>query len=155
MTCRQKGRRCDRVRPACNRCLSKGVICAGYPDKFRFCGPASRGKWKSLEAPSTNYFTNPPASTFSPLEYEPAQTIPSPAEPPAPELSPTEPDHEDGETASEKEEAEIALLSPMLNLTPDSQMEIDEIIASDEAERLISHCKWANFALLCSKLISE
>lgn len=51
LTCRQKSRRCDRARPACKRCISKGLECGGYPDKFRFCGIASRGKWKNQDAP--------------------------------------------------------------------------------------------------------
>ncbi|KAJ5628205.1 fungal-specific transcription factor domain-containing protein [Penicillium lividum] len=51
LTCRQKSRRCDRTRPMCKRCISKGLQCGGYPDKFRFCGIASRGKWKNRDAP--------------------------------------------------------------------------------------------------------
>ncbi|KAJ5938210.1 fungal-specific transcription factor domain-containing protein [Penicillium verhagenii] len=51
LTCRQKSRKCDRTQPICKRCISKGLTCGGYPDKFRFCGIASRGKWKNLDAP--------------------------------------------------------------------------------------------------------
>ncbi|KAJ5600111.1 C6 zinc finger domain protein [Penicillium hetheringtonii] len=53
LTCRQKSRRCDRARPMCKRCISKGLQCGGYPEKFRFCGIASRGKWKNHNAPIT------------------------------------------------------------------------------------------------------
>lgn len=35
----------------CKRCITKGLQCGGYPDKFRFCGIASRGKWKNRDAP--------------------------------------------------------------------------------------------------------
>ncbi|KAJ5166699.1 fungal-specific transcription factor domain-containing protein [Penicillium canariense] len=52
LTCRQKSRRCDRARPMCKRCISRGLQCGGYPDKFRFCGIASRGKWKNRDAPT-------------------------------------------------------------------------------------------------------
>ncbi|OKP09596.1 Lovastatin diketide synthase LovF [Penicillium subrubescens] len=51
LTCRQKSRRCDRGRPMCKRCISKGLQCGEYPDKFRFCGIATRGKWKDRDAP--------------------------------------------------------------------------------------------------------
>jgi hypothetical protein len=60
-TCRKTCRRCDRARPACQRCLDKGLQCGGYPDKFRFCGPASRGKLKHL----TGSNIEPPASSQS------------------------------------------------------------------------------------------
>ncbi|KAL2856438.1 fungal-specific transcription factor domain-containing protein [Aspergillus pseudoustus] len=51
MTCREKCRKCDRGRPSCQRCISKGLVCQGYPDQFRFCGIASRGKWKNARIP--------------------------------------------------------------------------------------------------------
>ncbi|KAL4899624.1 hypothetical protein BDW74DRAFT_189005 [Aspergillus multicolor] len=51
MTCREKCRKCDRGRPSCQRCISKGLVCRGYPDQFRFCGIASRGKWKNARIP--------------------------------------------------------------------------------------------------------
>ncbi|KAL4955195.1 fungal-specific transcription factor domain-containing protein [Aspergillus filifer] len=52
MTCREKCRKCDRGRPSCQRCISKGLVCRGYPDQFRFCGIASRGKWKNARIPA-------------------------------------------------------------------------------------------------------
>ncbi|KAK1138685.1 hypothetical protein N8T08_002076 [Aspergillus melleus] len=51
LTCREKCRKCDRARPACNRCITKGLDCGGYPEQFRFCGIASRGKWKGAQVP--------------------------------------------------------------------------------------------------------
>ncbi|KAB8233875.1 uncharacterized protein BDW43DRAFT_275378 [Aspergillus alliaceus] len=51
LTCREKCRRCDRARPNCHRCISKGLVCGGYPEQFRFCGIASRGKWKGARIP--------------------------------------------------------------------------------------------------------
>ncbi|RDW88299.1 hypothetical protein BP6252_00331 [Coleophoma cylindrospora] len=50
-TCRRKCRKCDRSQPACRRCATKGLLCEGYPDKFKFVGIATRGKWKGLEKP--------------------------------------------------------------------------------------------------------
>ena len=35
-TCRRKSRKCDRTRPQCRRCLSKGLVCEGYEAKFKF-----------------------------------------------------------------------------------------------------------------------
>ncbi|KAL4877990.1 fungal-specific transcription factor domain-containing protein [Aspergillus karnatakaensis] len=54
MTCREKCRKCDRGRPSCQRCISKGLECRGYPDQFRFCGIASRGKWKNARIPTAD-----------------------------------------------------------------------------------------------------
>ncbi|KAL6230125.1 hypothetical protein BDW75DRAFT_245118 [Aspergillus navahoensis] len=54
MTCREKCRKCDRGRPSCQRCISKGLVCRGYPDQFRFCGIASRGKWKNARIPAVD-----------------------------------------------------------------------------------------------------
>jgi hypothetical protein len=51
LTCREKCRKCDRARPNCHRCISKGLVCGGYPEQFRFCGIASRGKWKGARIP--------------------------------------------------------------------------------------------------------
>ncbi|KAJ9488368.1 hypothetical protein VN97_g4940 [Penicillium thymicola] len=52
ITCREKCRRCDRTKPVCQRCISKGLECKGYPDKFRFAGLATRGKWKNRAVPA-------------------------------------------------------------------------------------------------------
>ncbi|KAJ5990994.1 hypothetical protein N7522_011201 [Penicillium canescens] len=52
ITCREKCRKCDRAQPACRRCISKGLECKGYPEKFRFAGLATRGKWKGQAVPT-------------------------------------------------------------------------------------------------------
>ncbi|CAG8210560.1 unnamed protein product [Penicillium nalgiovense] len=54
ITCREKCRKCDRTKPVCQRCISKGLECKGYPDKFRFAGLASRGKWKNRAVPTVS-----------------------------------------------------------------------------------------------------
>ncbi|PWY63977.1 hypothetical protein BO83DRAFT_431367 [Aspergillus eucalypticola CBS 122712] len=41
-TCRRRGRRCDRVLPACGTCESNGLVCEGY--LLRWSGLASRGR---------------------------------------------------------------------------------------------------------------
>ncbi|KAJ5427867.1 hypothetical protein N7491_008309 [Penicillium cf. griseofulvum] len=54
MTCREKCRKCDRAKPVCQRCVTKGLECKGYPDKFRFAGIATRGKWKNRAVPAVS-----------------------------------------------------------------------------------------------------
>ncbi|KAI9370705.1 fungal-specific transcription factor domain-containing protein [Aspergillus egyptiacus] len=63
ITCREKCRKCDRGRPNCQRCISKGLLCRGYPDQFRFCGIASRGKWKNASIPANEKTTKSESST--------------------------------------------------------------------------------------------
>lgn len=35
-TCRKKSRKCDRKRPICDRCRTRGLHCEGYPPRFQF-----------------------------------------------------------------------------------------------------------------------
>lgn len=51
-TCRKKCRKCDRKRPICDRCRTKGLHCEGYPPRFQFQEALiiSSGR-KSQEAP--------------------------------------------------------------------------------------------------------
>ncbi|KIW48783.1 uncharacterized protein PV06_01348 [Exophiala oligosperma] len=37
-TCRRRSRKCDRERPQCSRCLTKGLVCEGYPTQFKILG---------------------------------------------------------------------------------------------------------------------
>lgn len=68
LTCRQKARKCDRARPMCRRCIRMGLQCEGYPDKFRFCGIASRGKWKNQDLPISKDSTSTPTTDFTATE---------------------------------------------------------------------------------------
>lgn len=52
ITCREKCRKCDRTKPICQRCKNKGLECKGFPEKFRFAGLATRGRWKNRAVPS-------------------------------------------------------------------------------------------------------
>ncbi|KAJ5959228.1 uncharacterized protein N7479_006378 [Penicillium vulpinum] len=54
ITCREKCRKCDRAKPVCQRCITKGLKCKGYPEKFRFAGLATRGKWKNRVVPTVS-----------------------------------------------------------------------------------------------------
>jgi hypothetical protein len=73
--CRKKSRRCDRSIPVCGRCTEKGLECGGYPQKFRFCGIASRGKWKNRGTP-TEDLTAPSPDVLWPLEKSQVKHVP-------------------------------------------------------------------------------
>ncbi|KAJ5180519.1 fungal-specific transcription factor domain-containing protein [Penicillium capsulatum] len=111
LTCRKKARKCDRAWPICKRCISKGLECGGYPDKFRFCGIASRGKWKNQEAP-----------------------VPSPGVPASKGQSTRNCDDSPTKLATTS-------LAPSSTQRPTlgGQTDIDEILGSADAESLLSH----------------
>ncbi|KAJ5096933.1 fungal-specific transcription factor domain-containing protein [Penicillium angulare] len=110
LTCRQKSRRCDRARPMCKRCISKGLQCGGYPDKFRFCGIATRGKWRNQTVPVDQVAPSPTA------QAETASNDTSAASSSRGE-NPTSPD----------------------SCAPNNEQEIQKILASAETGMLISH----------------
>ncbi|RDW87738.1 hypothetical protein BP5796_03432 [Coleophoma crateriformis] len=58
-------RKCDRGKPICQRCIDKGLECGGYPDKYRFCGVASRGKHRGENPFSVEKQGPTPASEAS------------------------------------------------------------------------------------------
>lgn len=60
-TCRKKCRKCDRKRPICDRCRTKGLHCEGYPPRFQFQETLiiSAGQ-RSQEAPPDVADTSPP-----------------------------------------------------------------------------------------------
>jgi len=114
LTCRKKSRRCDRARPKCKRCISKGLQCEGYPDKFRFCGIASRGKWQNREAPILAQGTPDGSSSQNPPQVN---------------QSDVQLDDELGSSATVSNKAGLA------------PREIDRLLASAEVETLLTHCK--------------
>ncbi|KNG86207.1 C6 finger domain protein [Aspergillus nomiae NRRL 13137] len=51
-TCKRVRRKCDRARPACKACSSRGVPCEGYEIRLRWgSGIASRGRFTGAEEP--------------------------------------------------------------------------------------------------------
>ena len=48
-TCRKRGKKCDKLLPACSTCIGKGITCEGYT--FRWSGVASRGKLAGKKIP--------------------------------------------------------------------------------------------------------
>ncbi|KAJ5405710.1 hypothetical protein N7465_006994 [Penicillium sp. CMV-2018d] len=129
ITCREKCRKCDRTKPVCQRCITKGLECKGYPDKFRFAGLATRGKWKNRAVPAVsrdNAVTTQPAIG---------------------------PDHPDSnhEEFDQQQRSGLALradqnIEPLLSLDyPWSQpegraVELDDLLMLERTEMLLTHC---------------
>ncbi|KAJ5729288.1 fungal-specific transcription factor domain-containing protein [Penicillium malachiteum] len=109
LTCRQKSRRCDRARPMCKRCVSKGLQCGGYPDKFRFCGIASRGKWKNQNAPVEQLLSSADSQIQNALSTSPTESN------------------------------TLGSNVPSQTLTPNDKPEIERVLESTETEVLLSH----------------
>ncbi|KAJ5718156.1 hypothetical protein N7488_003802 [Penicillium malachiteum] len=51
-TCKRKRIQCDEIRPACQQCTRKGMVCEGYEIRLRWgAGIASRGRFNGAEKP--------------------------------------------------------------------------------------------------------
>lgn len=134
LTCRQKSRRCDRARPMCRRCISKGLECAGYPDKFRFCGIASRGKWKNHEAPiSKGRASTPDADSSTQNTTASSQQTQFHSRDPPSKSNANGP-------SSNPRTPNLFIDSPQRN-TPSHPSELSRILYSTEAKRLLTHCE--------------
>lgn len=144
VTCREKCRRCDRTRPVCRRCVSKGLECKGYPDKFRFCGIASRGKWKNQRVPIVHNTPSEPrdrqqrktasrqarrVATLAASSSEDEPQPPSSSHSPDTwmvEASPQEPNH---------------VWSRPENQSGKRAVELNDLLMLDRPETLLAHCK--------------
>ncbi|CAG8364915.1 unnamed protein product [Penicillium salamii] len=136
-TCREKCRKCDRTRPTCKRCASKGLVCKGYPDKFRFCGLATRGKWKNQTAPT--------ATSSSKQDHEVQQPIETPQ---IPTFAPVE-----DSTLLEDQEQILSInfsdhamsqdspsdLSAVWQSPDQRSVELDDVLMLDRTELLLTH----------------
>ncbi|KAJ5127339.1 fungal-specific transcription factor domain-containing protein [Penicillium atrosanguineum] len=131
----QKSRRCDRARPKCKRCVSKGLQCEGYPDKFRFCGIASRGKWKNRDAPI-------PAPN-APVESS------SQSSPRANQNDVRVDDDRPRHSTTVSNAAGLA--TPAQSLTPRDQHEIEKAFGAAEVKTLLAHYDQA----ICPHQIAE
>ncbi|KAI9929313.1 hypothetical protein ASPWEDRAFT_173034 [Aspergillus wentii DTO 134E9] len=119
-TCREKCRRCDRGRPECQRCVSKGLPCGGYPDKYQFCGPTRK---KRKERPSTD---GPAARTrrgrVSQVDSDiPEQTV---------DNIPTRPEEISNNNGN---------IQPPTPHTARSPSEIEQVLMLEETEMLLSY----------------
>jgi hypothetical protein len=84
-TCRRKSRKCDREKPQCRRCLSKGLVCEGYETRFKIYDVNSGSKrrktdisQKCLEAwrPGSTSATDYDAGLQQPTTIEVAPQLP-------------------------------------------------------------------------------
>ncbi|KAJ5242387.1 fungal-specific transcription factor domain-containing protein [Penicillium citrinum] len=132
LTCRQKSRRCDRARPMCKRCISKRLQCGGYPEKFRFCGIASRGKWKNHKAPITK-----DAASIASADPSVEKTIGSVQDSHINAQVPLTGVF-DSNTPSNPNTPD-SLVPPSQSNTPSGQSELQRTLSSKEAETLITH----------------
>ncbi|KAJ5882348.1 fungal-specific transcription factor domain-containing protein [Penicillium soppii] len=130
--CRKKSRRCDRSIPVCGRCTEKGLECGGYPQKFRFCGIASRGKWKNRGTP-TEDLTAPSPDVLWPLEKSQVKHVPL--------TSKGQMKADQNIFARKREGLQVnqgRVQSPP-RLISKEKWDIDKILASEQAETLLSH----------------
>jgi len=119
----------------CKRCISKGLQCGGYPDKFRFCGIASRGKWKNHKAPiSKDAASIASADPFVEKTVGPVQESQLNAQVPLTGVF-------DSNTPSNPNTPD-SLVPPSQSNTPSGQSELQRTLSSKEAETLITHCSY-------------
>lgn len=135
MTCREKCRKCDRGRPSCQRCISKGLVCRGYPDQFRFCGIASRGKWKDARIPAAEK-DFPDQTHAQPQVQAPAQESPNSVE------EPQDTFHSAGSTPPmpEPRRSKRLTIDAMLVDSTPVEEDIATLLKSSQTKTLIHHC---------------
>ena len=147
-TCRRKCRKCDRTKPQCRRCTSKGLVCEGYETKFKIYGVDSGPKRRQIAAakalPKTPSVAEVPTDelvndalaidiAFLP-ESQILQDIATP-----PTFNPFKvrsPTHSD---------ASASLLSP-INCEEDevSHLAGRKVLTKEDAQLLLAHCKAQN-----------
>lgn len=152
VTCREKCRRCDRTRPVCRRCASKGLECKGYPDRFRFCGVASRGKWRNQGAPVAHHALSGP-QTRQRREAASRQARRDVSEDQHHCQTPRS-SHPPDTTTTWMVEAAPPQESNHIWHQPDSRtryrtVELDDLLMLDRTESLLAHCKMFFEALIC------
>ncbi|PWY92410.1 C6 zinc finger domain protein [Aspergillus heteromorphus CBS 117.55] len=156
LTCRQKCRKCDRARPDCQRCVSKGLVCGGYPEQFRFCGIASRGKWKGARIPVSN-------RSSTRLQSRPSNNVPSEVhETPTSEVTVTvvpakvdqaSPAESDGNSKPPTNDVLVPGNSPGERSRPLPELpdDVTTLLSSSNTARLLSHYD----EIICPHQIAE
>jgi len=142
VTCREKCRRCDRTRPVCRRCVSKGLECKGYPDKFRFCGIASRGKWKNQRVPTVHRTSSEPQTRQRrKAASRQVHRVPTPAASPSEdEPQPPSSSHSPGTWMLEASPQE-PIHSWHREKQSNRAVELDDLLMLGRSESLLAHCK--------------
>lgn len=156
-TCRKKCRKCDRARPICNRCKTKGLHCEGYPPKFQFCAFTTAVVRDIHDAPRADVAGENPSSPRSPadsiLAASSSHGTSSPdalsvAREPSPEVAasllPHSPNassplgHSTPSAASSIRDVQVM---GETECTPSSPSSIDEVLLADETQALLLYCK--------------
>lgn len=157
VTCREKCRRCDRTRPVCRRCASKGLECKGYPDRFRFCGVASRGKWRNQGVPVAQPIASGPqtrqrrkaASRQARRDVSPAASSPEDQHHRQTPYSSHPPDTTTWMVEAAPQESDHIWRQPD-SRTGYRAVELDDLLMLDRTESLLAHCKMFSEALICT-----
>lgn len=132
ITCREKCRKCDRTKPICQRCKSKGLECKGYPEKFRFAGLATRGRWKSRAVPSDARNQAVQVNSRVGIEYDRSdrghgdQTPHQLHNPKIPNIR--------------RDEALPSSLGRHWHHSEDRSVELDDLLMLERTEVLLAHC---------------
>ena len=124
--------------------MTKGLVCGGYPPKYKFIGVASRGKWKGLREPLPQQRLNgrvhvDPVGEMYNLSDESPQgqditrnTNSSPSDVAFLDSSPSNVNSEDVMQGLEND---------ALNERHEIHVGIEELLAADRTEMLLSYCK--------------
>ena len=151
LTLRVQCRKCDRGQPSCRRCATKGFVCGGYPPKYKFIGVASRGKWKGLREPlpmprldgEVQIDIAVEASDSSGISPEKGQEFTG-----STTMSPSDVSFLDSITTTSASPSNVASEDIERVLEDDIMAEehevyagIEELLAADRTEILLSYCK--------------
>jgi hypothetical protein len=136
MTCREKCRKCDRMKPVCQRCINKGLECKGYPDRFRFAGLATRGKWKNQAVPTVAHSHC--------VQIQPGLGNDRAAYPLREEH---EQSNDPRSTSSPNCEAPRPILDRHCPRSEGRNVELDNLLMLERTEILLAHCALFSFLL--------
>jgi hypothetical protein len=109
----------------CRRCIRMGLQCEGYPDKFRFCGIASRGKWKNQDLPISKDSVSTSTTDSTATEPTISQGL---------EFNSWVPPSQN--------KASSSVTTPEGNIGTPGHQEHSKILVSKEAETLLVHCMY-------------
>ena len=137
ITCREKCRKCDRAKPVCQRCINKGLECKGYPDKFRFAGLATRGKWKNRAVPTV--------ARSHGVQNQPGLNNDRATDPPREEHG--LPSNNSTSTSSRNSEGPRSILGRHWPRSEERSVELDDLLMLERTEVLLTYCAFF-FSLL-------
>ncbi|KAJ5383471.1 hypothetical protein N7517_001382 [Penicillium concentricum] len=128
ITCREKCRKCDRTKPVCQRCVTKGLECKGYPERFRFAGIATRGKWKNRAVPTVSRGHAVPTQLDIGTDH--------------PDPSHQDSDQQDPSALTSSEDQNVGPLPIIEHFWPQPEgrtVELDDLLMLERTEQLLTH----------------